>query len=171
MLEEAAKIGRLEIQIICYYGNKFEHSNYTTNPRELTDWFGRIRCESGGTQIVRVLEHNREEHKQKPMSAAIFIGDACEEEPQTLYDAVKGLPPLFMFQEGDDPNTEKVFRELARLTKGQYFKFTAGAARDVAELLHEIAVYAAGGLKALEVRNTESARKLLGQLKKGEDKK
>jgi hypothetical protein len=68
-------------------------------------------------------------------------------------------------------NVEKVFRELARLTKGQYFKFTAGAARGIADLLREIAVYAAGGLKALENRNTESARKLLGQLKKGDDRK
>jgi hypothetical protein len=165
MLEEAAKIGGLEIQVVCYYGVEFEHSNWTPNLHELTDWFGQIACETGNTQIARFLEHVSEEHKRKPIRAVIFIGDMCEEMPQTLYDAAKGLPPMFLFQEGDDPMAEKVFRKLADLTGGQYFKFTADAWRDVADLLREIAVYAAGGVKALENRNTDSARKLLMRLK------
>ena len=42
-----------------------------------------------------------------------------EENPGTLYDATTGLPPMFLFQEGDDPRVAEVFKEHARLTKAR----------------------------------------------------
>ena len=53
----------------------------------------------------------------------------------------------------------------ARLSRGAYSKFTAGSARELAELLRAVAVFATGGLTALADLRTDSARKLLGQLK------
>jgi hypothetical protein len=126
----------------------------------------RITCATGYTQIGRVLAHLRKEHTQRQVSAAIFVGDAMEEKSHTLYDAAAGLGvPLFVFQEGSDPEVEKVFREMARLTKGAYSSFTPGAARELAELLRAGAVFAAGGLTALADLHTEGARRLLSQLK------
>jgi hypothetical protein len=76
--------------------------------------------------------------------------------------------PVFMFQEGHDPVAEQAFREVARLSKGAYCRFDAGAAHELGELLRAVAAYAAGGLKALSSlssRNDRGAQKLLAQLK------
>jgi hypothetical protein len=71
---------------------------------------------------------------------------------------------LFIFQEGRDDEVESVFREIVRLTGGAYGKFDAGAAKQLTELLRAVAAFAAGGHKALANVNSDSARKLLGQL-------
>jgi hypothetical protein len=58
-----------------------------------------------------------------------------------------------------------VFRELARLTNGGYGRFDGGAAAKLRELLLAVAAFAVGGIAALANQHTDSARKLLGQLK------
>ncbi|MEJ0044006.1 MAG: hypothetical protein WDM81_18125 [Rhizomicrobium sp.] len=63
--------------------------------------------------------------------------------------------PAFMFHEGDDPHAGAVFRDIARLTKGVYARFDAGAAKQLRELLMAAAIYATGGAVALR----EHARK------------
>ena len=113
-----------------------------------------------------MLRHVRAEHTQQSVSAVVFIGDAIEENPGTLYDATTGLPPVFLFQEGDDPPVVEVFKELARLTKGAYERFDPGAARKLADLLRAAAAFATGGVAALADLRTDSARKLLRQIKK-----
>jgi hypothetical protein len=167
MFTEAAKIGGLEIQLCFYRGlNECRSSNWTSNARELADRMSRIVCMTGETQIGRILSHIRKEHAQRPVNAAVFIGDAMEEDHSRLCDAAAGVGvPLFLFQEGTDPEVEQTFREMARLTKGAYCKFTPGAARELAELLRAVAAFAAGGLTALADLHNDSARKLLTQLK------
>ena len=59
----------------------------------------------------------------------------------------------------------RCFREIARLTHGAYFRFDTGAARELAELLRAVAVYAAGGMTALAARGDAGAVKLLRQMK------
>ena len=51
------------------------------------------------------------------------------------------------------------------LTRGAYCRFDPGAARQLADLLRAVAVYAAGGMVALESRTYAGAVKLLGQLR------
>ena len=70
-----------------------------------------------------------------------------------------------MFQEGHDREVEKVFCEIARLTRGAYCRFDPGAARELAELLRAVAVFAAGGMTALAARKDAGAIKLLGQMR------
>ena len=60
---------------------------------------------------------------------------------------------------------EQAFREIARLTKGAYCRFDAGSAAQLRELLAAVAVYAAGGRKALQALTGRGARQLLQQLK------
>jgi hypothetical protein len=57
--------------------------------------------------------------------------------------------PVFMFQEGRNMIAERAFREIARLTGGAYCRFDAGSAGQLRQLLSAVAVYAAGGRKAL----------------------
>jgi hypothetical protein len=125
-----------------------------------------IKCKAGATKIARVLRHIRAEHAREKIDAAIFIGDAVEEPPNKLYDAAADLGvPIFMFQEGDGAGVGEIFREIARLSGGAYGKFDAGAAKQLGELLRAVAAFAAGGMTALASQNTDSARKLLGQMK------
>jgi hypothetical protein len=184
MFEEAAKIGDLEIRLAWYRGaNEFAYTAWTTDAGEIASRMAGIRCDAGSTKIARVLRHIRTENEREKVSAAIFVGDAVEESPDELYLAAAGLGvPVFWFHEGDGlvmlldhhgwpigdgaPQTvEQVFRELARLTGGAYGKFNAGAAKQLAELLRAVAAFAVGGLKALANQNSDSARKLLGQMK------
>jgi hypothetical protein len=76
--------------------------------------------------------------------------------------------PVFLFQEGDNAAAESAFREIARLTKGAYCRFDRGSARQLRELLTAVAVYAAGGRKALTDLSAKKggagARLLLEQL-------
>jgi hypothetical protein len=92
-----------------------------------------------------------------------------EENPDTLAHEAGELGqlrvPVFMFQEGDDRNVERVFREIARLAHGAYCRFDPGAARQLAELLRAVAVFAAGGMSALAARRDTGAVKLLSQMK------
>jgi hypothetical protein len=167
MFSEAAKLGGLEMQVICFRDvDKVEASNWTNDARELQHWMRRIRCESGYTKYARALARVRQEHQQKPINAVIVIGDMLEEEPRALYDAVGGLGvPCFCFQEGQDPQLRPAFEEMARLTKGAYCAFNTNAIAQLRELLRAVAAFAMGGLTALADQRTDSARKLLGQLK------
>ena len=184
MFEEAAKIGGLEIQLAWYRGdNECSHTAWTTDVHELAKQMRRIECEAGTTKITRVLKHVRRENARGKVNAAVFVGDAVEEVPAELYAAAAGLGvPVFWFQEGDglaiyvdqrgqyitahEPQkVETIFRELARLTGGAYGKFNAGAAKQLGELLRAVAAFAVGGMKALSDLRTDSARKLLNQLK------
>jgi hypothetical protein len=184
MFEEAAKIGGLEIQLVWYRGDsECSHTGWTADAQELATQMRRIRCEAGATKISRMLRHIRAERARGRVNAAIFVGDAVEEFPGDLYDAAANLSvPIFMFQDGDGlvvhldrhgqvnvdhpvQKVEQVFRELARVTNGAYGKFDAGAAKQLGELLRAIAVFAVGGVTALGNLRTDSARKLLGQMK------
>jgi len=76
--------------------------------------------------------------------------------------------PVFLFQEGDDPDATRTFREIARVTKGAHCRFDPGAARELGQLLRAVAAYAAGDLKALNdlsARRNAGAVKLLQQLR------
>ena len=76
--------------------------------------------------------------------------------------------PVFIFQEGRDAAAERAFREIARLTKGAWCRFDSGSAAQLRDLLSAVAVYAAGGRKALEDMRRDSnnagARFLLEQM-------
>jgi hypothetical protein len=183
MFEEAARNGGLDVQLVYYRGiNDVQQSPWFSDAYELVTRMSTIRCEAGTTKIARVLQHIRSENEREKVTAAIFIGDAVEEPPHKLYAAAANLGvPVFMFQEGDGEvvyhnqhgeltggppqKVEQVFRELARLTGGAYGKFDAGAAKQLGELLRAVAAFAAGGMAALADQRTNSARKLLGQMK------
>ena len=58
--------------------------------------------------------------------------------------------PAFMFHEGADPIAMRGFQQIAKLTNGAYCRFDTASAGQLKELLSAVAVYAAGGRKALE---------------------
>jgi hypothetical protein len=173
MFSEAAGLGTLDVQLVYFrglvgFGGECKAGRWTGDPQDLARAMARVTCQTGHTQIQRALEHVRREHQAQPVNAVVYVGDMCEEPAQVLYDATAALSgvPLFVFQEGDDPSAEVIFREMARLSRGAYSKFSSGSARELAELLRAVAAFATGGLTALADLRTDSARRLLGQMKK-----
>ncbi|MCR4267327.1 VWA domain-containing protein, partial [Nitratireductor sp. ZSWI3] len=73
--------------------------------------------------------------------------------------------PVFVFQEGHDPLAERAFREIARLSKGAWFRLDSHSAAELGKLLAAVAVYATGGLKALTTRDRPEDRLMLEHLR------
>lgn len=173
MFAEAGRVGGLDVQLVYFRGfNECRASKWTPDTAVLARLMSGIRCRGGHTQIGRVLKHLKGEAAAGKVNACIYIGDALEEaiDPLAQLAGEIGLIgiPVFMFQEGRDPAAEAGFREIARLTRGAYFRFGSDAARILRELLAAVAVYAAGGFTALEdhsARRGGAAALLLGQMK------
>jgi len=155
MFTEAAGLGGLDIQLAYYRGfGEFAATPWLSDSKELTRRMTGMRCLGGRTQIGRVLRHARSETRAKKVNALVFVGDAMEEPIDELCDlagqlGVLGLP-MFLFHEGRDSVAEASFQQFARLSGGACCPFDASSARQLRELLRAVAVYAAGGRKALE---------------------
>ena len=170
MFREATAVGNLELQLVFYRGlGECRSSRWIADSAQLAKTMSQIMCNAGQTQIEKILTHTQKETKLLRVSALVFVGDAMEENPDTLAREAGELGrlgvPAFMFQEGHDRDVEQVFRGIARLTHGAYCRFDPGAARQLAELLRAVAVYAAGGMTALAARRDAGAVKLLSQMK------
>ncbi len=113
-----------------------------------------VFCLAGQTQIARVLRHATRETTTKRVNALVFVGDCMEEDIDELGQLAGELGllgvPAFMFHEGGEPIARRAFEEIARLTGGACCSFDANSARQLRELLSAVAVYAAGGRRALE---------------------
>ena len=73
-----------------------------------------------------------------------------------------------MFQEGQDQVAAQAFKEIARLTNGAYCPFDDLSANALKDLLSAAAVYAVGGLEALDnmsAKGSGSLRRALPSLK------
>jgi len=170
MFREATAVGGLELQLVFYRGlGECRSSRWIADSAQLAKTMSQIMCNAGQTQIEKILTHTQKETKLLRVSALVFVGDAMEENPDTLAREAGELGrlgvPAVMFQEGHDRGVEQVFRGIARLTHGAYCRFDPGAARQLAELLRAVAVYAAGGMTALAARRDAGAVKLLSQMK------
>jgi hypothetical protein len=128
-----------------------------------------VDCRGGNTQIGRVLSHVKAEAGKGTVKAVIFVGDACEEGVDALCQKAGEIGllgvPLFMFQEGSDVTAATAFKQIAKLTRGAYYKLDEKSPQVLAELLGAVAAYATGGRVALESRGDQAARTLLQQLK------
>ena len=174
MFAEVAVIGSLDLQLVYFRGMKgvnaeCKASPWLSNPLQLAKLMTKIRCETGYTQIERVLSHVLRETKTRKINAAVYVGDACEEERGVLVRSARKLGdleiPVFMFQEGRDPVAEMRFQEIAELTHGAYHRFDQGSGKQLAELLKAVATFAVGGVLALERQGSDVAKFLLGQVR------
>ncbi len=174
MFREVKSIGGLDVQLIFFRGlDECRSSGWVSDAEALARLMTSVKCHGGYTQIRKVLAHAKRETEKGKVNAVVYVGDAMEENIDQLCQQSGELGllgvPLFVFQEGGDPNAEKAFREMARLSKGAYSRFDAGSSKQLRELLQAVAVYAAGGRKALENYSKSQggqSRLLLEQLKR-----
>ena len=154
MFNETSTLGGLAIQLLYYRGfGQCQASKWAVNPDQLLRFMTSVRCLGGTTQIRKVLKHAIRENTREKFDALVFVGDAMEEEVDQLchYAGELGLlnVPVFIFHEGGDPIAERAFRQISRLSAGAYCPFDSDSAQQLRELLSAVAVYAAGGRRAL----------------------
>jgi hypothetical protein len=173
MFRAVKSLGTLDVQLVYFRGaGECRASRWVSDPEALARLMTGVTCRGGQTQVGRVLAHARSESAQKRVHALAVVGDAMEEPIDEVCAragelALAGVP-VFLFQEGRDFGCERAFREIARLTRGAWCRFDAGAAAELSALLAAVAVYATGGLAALEQSRAAGARLLLGRMKYGQ---
>ena len=176
MFAAVKEVGGLDVQLIYFRGmGECRASKWVSDPEALARLMRGVGCEGGLTQIGKVLSHALDESRRRKVNAVVYVGDCMEEDVDRLCARAGELGllgvPVFAFQEGGDETAARAFREIARLTKGAFCRFDPGSARQLRDLLTAVAVYAAGGRKALLALSGKSegggARLLLEQLSSG----
>jgi hypothetical protein len=169
MFTSAQSLGGLQVQL-CYFRGVAEvyASEWYQETTPLLNKMTGIRCQAGITKIERLLDHVQAETRQCKVHAMVYIGDCMEESMDVLCQRAGELGllnvPLFLFQEGSDASARRCFVEMARLSGGAYSPFDRNSADQLRDLLKAVAVYASGGLKALQdfSKTAHPAVKLLG---------
>jgi hypothetical protein len=154
MFEATAALGGLDVRLLFYRGfDECKASRWMQNAAELQRAMRAVSCIGGETQIERVLSHAIGESKARRVNALVFVGDAMEENVDRLSKLAGELgllgTPVFVFHEGADQVAGAAFRQIAKLSRGAYFSFDLASADRLKELLAAVAVYAAGGYRAL----------------------
>ncbi|TIX00531.1 MAG: VWA domain-containing protein [Mesorhizobium sp.] len=172
MFDAVGKAGILSVQLVYFRDlGECRSSAFVTDTNALKQLMTRIQCRSGHTQIGKVLAHALKQTVTAKVNALVYIGDAMEESIDELAEQAGSLGlhgvPVFVFQEGHDSGAEKAFKEIARLSKGAWFRFDRRAAATLAGLLSAVAVFATGGLKALEARGRPEDRLMIEHLRGG----
>ena len=166
----AHQISNIAIQLCFYRGfSEFTVSDWLTSETDLKHQIEKVACQGGQTQILRLLKHAIFEHNKLAVSVLLFIGDACEENQDQLYNLAGqcGLLqlPIFIFQEGTDRKATDSFRALANLSGGVHTTFDASSASTLAALLGALSRYVVGGIQALEMSAQSGDKIFLEQLK------
>ena len=174
MFQTVKSVGGLDVQLIYFRGaGECRASKWVSDPDALARLMTSVRCAGGFTQIRKILSHTRDETEKRKVNALVYVGDCMEEDVDLLCGRAGELAllgvPVFLFQEGFDPDATRAFKEIARLTKGAHCRFDHGSAAQLRELLTAVAAYAAGGRAALADLSATSqgkgARLLIEQMK------
>ncbi len=162
MFNVTDSLGGLSIQL-CYYRGltEFNSFNWSDDSSELSKIMSEVHCLGGHTQIHKVLKGAL---AQQNIKAVVFVGDAIEEDPDMLCQLAGKLgllnTPLFIFHEGINSYVEKIFQQMAKLSRGAYAPFDLNSATELKQLLSAVAVFAAGGQKALEKFSKDAGKKI-----------
>ncbi len=154
MFNAVKAVGGLDVKLVFFRGyDECKSSRWVSDATALARLMTAVECRGGFTQIRKVLKHALGEAANGKVSAVVYVGDAMEENVDELASLAGQLGllsiPVFLFQEGYDRQAQAAFTEIARLTRGATCRFGPGSAAQLRELLEAVAVYAAGGHKAL----------------------
>ena len=169
-IQTVAGIGGLSVQLV-YYRDRSEcrTSKWVTDPNQLASLMTRIECRAGYTQIGKVLTHAKRETNLLKVAALVFVGDACEEEDEELipsaHDSGSSDCRCLCFRRAIPPRSSMSFGPWPRPAMAPIVGLIR-AAKQLGELLRAVAVFATGGMAALEKHKDAAAVKLLGQLKR-----
>jgi hypothetical protein len=155
MFRATRDLGGLSVQLAFYRGfGEMKVTQWLDSADELIRRMVKVRCLAGRTQIRKMLRHALKETEKKKVDALVFVGDVVEEDVDELGHVAGQLglvgTPVFVFHEGNEPVSRRVFEQIARLSGGACSSFDAGSASQLRDLLTAVAVFSAGGRPALE---------------------
>ncbi|MBR0674531.1 vWA domain-containing protein, partial [Neoroseomonas soli] len=147
-------LGGLAVSLAYWRGfMEFAATPFLTDGAELARRMSTVTCLGGQTQILRALRHALNESHKEKVGALVLVGDAVEEDVDALCHAAGELglfgTPVFCFHEGANQVAGNVFRQIAKVSGGAYAPFDSSAAGALRDLLRAVAVFAAGGRRAL----------------------
>ena len=166
MFAETAALGGLDVQLVFYRGfNDMKATPWVSSSADLIPYMTRVRCLGGHTQLRRLLGYAAKQADNRKIDALVFVGDCLEEPVDDVCAAAGQLAlrgvPCFMFHEGHEPAAAHGFRQVAQISKGAFCRFDASSPGQLRALLSAVAVYAAGGRRAL----ADYSRKAGGEVK------
>lgn len=166
MFTSTGDLGGLEVQLAFYRGfGEMKVTSWLDSSDELVRRMLKVRCLAGRTQIRKLLSHTLKETRQQKVDALVFVGDVVEEDIDELGHQAGELglvgTPVFVFHEGGEPISRRAFEQIARLSGGAYCSFDAGSAQQLRELLAAVAVFSAGGRRALADLGKERGGRVL----------
>ena len=166
MFTSTDDLGGLEVQLAFYRGfGEMKVTPWLEAPDELVRRMLKVRCLAGRTQIRKLLNHTLRETERQKVDALVFVGDVVEEDIDELGHKAGQLglvgTPVFVFHEGGEPVSRRAFEQIARLSGGAYCSFETGSAQQLKELLAAVAVFSAGGRRALADLGKERGGRVL----------
>lgn len=166
MFTSTDDLGGLEVQLAFYRGfGEMKVTPWLEAPDELVRRMLKVRCLAGRTQIRKLLSHALRETEAQKVDALVFVGDVVEEDIDELGHKAGRLglvgTPVFVFHEGGEPVSRRAFEQIARLSGGAYCSFDTGSAQQLRELLAALAVFSAGGRRALADLGKERGGRVL----------
>jgi hypothetical protein len=173
MFLETAALGGLDVQLVYYRGfDECRASRWVDNPGDLVRLMTGVFCLAGQTKLGRVLRHAVRETEKKRVAALVFVGDCFEENLDEVGQIAGQLGMqgvrAFLFQEGRNPDAERAFRHIAKLTNGVHCRFDSSSPQQLRDQLGAVAAYAAGGRRALadlSQRSSPEVRLLASQVR------
>jgi len=156
MFANTKALGGLQVQLVYFRGfQECKASKWVSESARLLRLMSSVSCLAGRTQIERVFKHALAEVRSgSEVNALVYVGDCMEESVDKLGDLAGQLKlsgvPVFIFQEGNDPVARDAFRQLAVLSGGAHSSLDRHSAKQLAELLNAVAIFAAGGRKAFD---------------------
>ncbi len=157
MFEAVRSFGSIEMKLVYYRGAlECRESQWSADVGVLCRSMLRLSCENGSTQIARLLWRVLREREK--LSAAVFVGDHCEDIPEVLLGLAEKLrdrgTPLFVFHECSDHDpwsldAKPLFRRMAEISGGVYVEFKPDSGEVLKELLASIAAFSTAGMEGL----------------------
>jgi hypothetical protein len=176
MFDTIKAIGKVAVKLIYYRGtNECRESRWHDNPAALSQSMLTLSCETGQTQIARLLRLALAE-KEK-LSGVLFVGDHCEDDADELLGLAQALGtksiPLFVFHECADNDkrslaAKPIFRSMANASGGVYVEFKPDSGAVLREMLTNVAAFSAAGVEGVRqiaLAETPEARQLQGHLR------
>jgi hypothetical protein len=141
-------------------------TRWISDPDEMAGVIDRAECSCGCFVNIRdVLAQAVKEAWERPLRAAIIVGDAFHDDQDGLDEAVISANQLrragtmvFLMQLGDDLITARKLQYLARVSGGAYFRFDPRTQeRQFSQLWQAVSAYAAGGEEAVAMAGGQAA--------------
>ena len=158
MFDAIRTFGKVEMKLVYYRGtDQCRESQWCADAEVLRRSMLKLSCERGSTQIAKLLRLVLAEREK--LSAVVFVGDHCEEDPEELLGLAKKLRdkgiPLFVFHECEDHDewslkAKPPFKRLAEISGGIYVEFKPDSGQVLRELLPSIAAFSTAGTEGVQ---------------------